>query len=130
MTLVRGGAARRGGPASVDLETVLGGLLAVGTLIAIFLVAIGVVLMIATGRSPLAGDAAPLNVAAIPGLIVSGRPEGFLWIGLIAAIATPVGRVAGALLGFRRRGERLLAAVAAAILAVIGIAVVLALTGI
>jgi uncharacterized membrane protein len=130
MTQMRGHAAMGGDATSVDLEAVLGRLLAVGTVLAIGLVAIGVVLMLATARSPLAGDAARLDVAELPTLIAAGRPEGFLWIGLIAAIATPVGRVAGALVGFLGRGERLLATVAAAILGVIGIAVVLAVVGV
>jgi uncharacterized membrane protein len=114
-------------PASADLEAVLGRMLTAGTYVAITLVAIGVVVMLVTGRSPLAADAAPFDVGAIPGLVGSGRPEGFLWLGLTIAIATPVGRVAGALVGFASRGERRLAAVAAAILVVIATAVVLAL---
>ena len=110
-----------------DLEAILGRLLTVGTYGAIGLVGVGVVLMLVTGRAPLAGDAAPFDPRAIPGLIAAGRPEGLLWLGLLAAIATPIGRVTGALIGFTTRGERLLAVVAAAILAVIATALVLAL---
>jgi uncharacterized membrane protein len=110
-----------------DLETTLGRLLTAGTYLAVALVAMGVVAMVASGRSPLAGDAAPLDLGAIPRLIRAGRPEGFLWLGLVAAIATPLGRVTGALAGFVARGESRLAAVALAILAVVATAITLAL---
>lgn len=112
---------------SADLEAALGRLLTVGTYVAMGLVGIGVVLMLVTGRSPLAADATPLDPGAIAGLIGSARPEGFLWLGILAALATPIGRVTGALLGFVTRRERLLAAVATAILVVIAAAIVLAL---
>ena len=110
-----------------DLERVLGGVLEVGTYAAIALVAAGVVSMVLTGRSPLAADAAPLDPGSIPGLIGAGRPEGLLWLGLVVAIATPIGRVGGALVGFVARGERILAGIATAILAVIATAVALGL---
>jgi uncharacterized membrane protein len=118
------------GDATTDsLESVLGRLLAAGTYAAIAVVAAGVWVMLLTARSPLGGDAAPLDPGSLPGLITAGRPEGFLWLGLLAAVATPVGRVAGALVGFASRREFTLVAVAAAILLVIASAVVLALMG-
>jgi uncharacterized membrane protein len=110
---------------SRDLETLLGRLLAAGTYLAVGLVAIGVGLMLVTGRSPLAADAAPLDPAALGRLLDSGRPDTFLWLGLIAAIVTPIGRVTGALLGFAARGERVLVGISAAILLVIATAVAL-----
>lgn len=119
-----------GARGTADLERVLGRALTVGTYAAIACVTVGVVLLVAAGRSPLEAGAAPFEPLALPGQLTAGRPEGFLWLGLVLAIATPIGRVAGALVGSVLRGERPLAVVAAAILVVIGVAVVLGLGGV
>jgi uncharacterized membrane protein len=110
-----------------DLEAILGRLLTVGTYLAIGVVAVGVALMLASGTSPLGVAASGADVRAIPALLAAGRPEGFLLLGLVAAIATPIGRVVGALVGFVSRGERALAVVATAILGVVAIAVAIGL---
>jgi uncharacterized membrane protein len=115
--------------AAIDLEELLGRGITLGTYLAIACVAIGVGLLVAAGRSPLEVGAAPFDPAAIPGQLVAGRAEGFLWLGLVLAIATPIGRVAGALVGYAARGERFFAVVAAAILAVIAVAVLVGLAG-
>jgi uncharacterized membrane protein len=112
---------------TTDLERVLGRALTAGTYASMALVAIGVALLVATGRSPLDAGAAPFEPRAIPGELAAGRSEGFLWLGLVLAIATPIGRVAGALVGYAIRGERPFAVVAAVILLVIGLAIVLGL---
>jgi uncharacterized membrane protein len=110
----------------MDLERRLGRLIAAGTLLSVVLIAVGVLAMALGGRSPLEG-AVPFDPAALPAQMLTGRAEGFLWLGIVVAIATPGARVAAALVGFVRRGERVLAAVSLAILAVIAIAVLLAL---
>jgi uncharacterized membrane protein len=113
----------------VDLERRLGRLIAAGTLLSVALIAVGVLAMALGGRSPLEG-AAPFDPVTLPAQLLAGRAEGFLWLGIVVAIATPGARVAAALVGFVRRGERVLAAVSLAILVVIGIGVLLAvLTG-
>jgi uncharacterized membrane protein len=114
-------------PTTGTLETALGRLVTAGTYLAIAMVAVGVAVMVGTARSPLGADAAPLDIGTLPGLIAAGRPEGFLWLGLLAAVATPVGRVVGAVVGFAIRRESRLVAVGVAILAVIASAVLLAL---
>ncbi|MBA2382420.1 MAG: DUF1634 domain-containing protein, partial [Chloroflexi bacterium] len=58
--------------------------------------------------------------------VVALRPAGFLWLGLVAVVATPAARVAASLVGFARRGERTMVVVASLILAVIVISVALA----
>ncbi len=58
--------------------------------------------------------------------MVALRPAGFLWLGLVAVVATPAARVAASLVGFARRGERTMVVVASLILAVIVISVALA----
>jgi uncharacterized membrane protein len=113
--LVAGGAA--GG-----LESTLARVLQIGTYASIGLVAIGVVLLIAGGGSPL--DPGPaLDVPAIVADLAAGRPAGYLWLGILGIVATPGLRVAGALVGFWQRGERGMAVVALLILVIVALGV-------
>ena len=87
---------------------------------------IGVVLMVATGVGPLSGGP-PLRRRDASRVTCSPlRPAGFLWLGLIVVVATPVARVLASLVGYVRRGETRMAVVAAPILLVIALSVVLA----
>jgi uncharacterized membrane protein len=110
----------------MDLERTLGRLIAAGTLLSVALIGLGVLAMALAGRSPLDGGAS-FEPAALPAQVLAGRAEGFLWLGIVVAIATPGARVAAALVGYARRGEGVLAVVSAAILAVIATGVLLAL---
>jgi uncharacterized membrane protein len=111
------------------METVLARVLSVGTYVAVALIGIGVGAMLIAGRSPLDPSFAPLDPGRLLADVAAGRPEGFLWLGLVVAIATPAGRVAAALAGFLARREVPFAAVAAAILVVIGAGLLIALGG-
>jgi uncharacterized membrane protein len=82
--------------------------------------------LLAAGRSPLDGGP-PLDPGHIVGDIAALRPEGFLWLGLIVAIANPAARVMLALGGYLRLGERGMAVVAMLILGVIVLSVGLAI---
>ena len=112
------------GPSEGDLDRTIARLLTRGTYLSIALMAFGVVLMAATGVSPIDGTAPPLDPGRIPADIFALRPAGFLWLGLLAAIATPLGRVLASLVGYVRGGERRMALTAAAIVAVVVAAVV------
>ena len=107
-----------------DLDRTIGRLLIIGTNVAVLLLAIGCVLLFVYRINPLAGGP-PLE----PGLIVYDishlQPAGFMWLGLLALLATPVLRVAVSLAGFIRRGERTMSIVAALILVVIALSIVL-----
>lgn len=107
-----------------DLDRTIGRLLTVGTYASVLLLAIGCVLLFANRIDPLAGGP-PLE----PGLIVDDilhlRPAGFMWLGLVVVLATPVARVAVALVGYVTRGERRMALVAALILVVIAASIAL-----
>ena len=105
------------------LEPALARVLQVGTYLSIGLVAIGSLLLIAGGGSPLAGGP-PLSLSTLRGDLLALRPAGFLWLGILGIVLTPALRVATALLGFWRRGERAMAVVAALILAVVAAGVV------
>ena len=67
-----------------------------------------------------------LDPGAIPGELLALHATGFLWLGLLAVIATPTARIVVALIGYLRGGEREMAVISAAILAVITLSVILA----
>jgi uncharacterized membrane protein len=113
------------GAAARDLDRTVARLLTIGTYVSVGLLAIGVLLMALAGISPVDAGAQPLDLGRIPADVLAGRPEGFLWLGLLAAIATPLGRVASSLVGYVRGGERRMAIIAVAILVVVAAAVVL-----
>ena len=108
-----------------DLDVAIARLLTAGTYVSIALLAVGVALMAASGRSPLGGGPA-FDPSRLLADLAALRPEGFLWLGLIAAIATPSARVLASLVGYLRRGERAMAGVSVLILAVIVVSVILA----
>jgi len=109
---------------AADLDRTVGRLLTIGTYVAVLLLAIGAVLMFVYRLNPLAGGP-PLD----PGLIVDDithlQPAGFIYLGLLALLATPVLRVVVSLGGFITRGERTMSIVAALILVVIALSIVL-----
>lgn len=92
------------------------------------LIVTGVILMLATGRSPL--DVAPaIDPARLIGDVLAIRPAGFLWLGLLVVIATPAARVVVSAIGYARDGDREMTAVAVLVLAVIAAGVVLGIQG-
>ncbi len=109
-------------------ERRIGRLLIAVTYLAVALLMIGVGLMALDGISPLAGGPA-FDATTLVADIVALEPAGFLWLGLLAVIATPLSRVIAAAVGFARSGDRMMVAVALAILLVIALGVVAALGG-
>jgi uncharacterized membrane protein len=110
-----------------DLDRTIARLLTGGTYLSVGLLAVGVVLMATTGTSPLA-PSPTLDIARIPSEIAALQPAGFLWLGLMVAIATPLARVAAAVVGYLRGGERRMALIGTAILVVVAVGVVLGLS--
>jgi uncharacterized membrane protein len=105
----------------------VGTLLGVGTLAVVGLVVVGTALVLAAGLRPLV-DRGP---ALVPGTLIRDlvtlRPEGFLWLGLLLTVALPAARVALALLGFARARDVRAAGVAFAVLCVLAVSVAIAL---
>ena len=111
--------------AAAALELAIGRVLVLGALVGVGFLLVGVALMVAGGISPTSGTAAGFDAGRLGGDLLGGRPEGFLWTGIAILIATPVVRVLGELVAFARRRDRVMAAVAAAILGIISLGVVL-----
>lgn len=109
-------------------EARIGRLLIATTYVAVALLVVGVGLMVAGGISPLDGGP-PFDPAALIADLRALEPAGFLWLGLLAVIATPITRVVAAAIGFAREGDRILVVVAVGILTVIVIGVAAALAG-
>ena len=107
-------------------ERTIGRLLIVMTYVAVALLVVGVVLLAAAGISPLSGGP-PFDPAAIPAELAAATPAGFLWLGLMAVIATPIVRVIGAAVAYGSTGEWTMVAISAAILVVIAIGIAIAL---
>lgn len=111
-----------------SFERQIGRLLIAVTYLAVALLLAGVALMALGGISPLDGGPA-LDLASIPDELLALDPAGFLWLGLLAVIATPISRVIAAAVGFARAGDRMMVLVAVAILVVISVGVIAALAG-
>ncbi len=110
------------------LEAAIGRLLGLATLAAVVLLAIGGILLLAAGVSPL--DPAPgLDLGRLVPDVAALQPAGPLWLGLLVVLATPAARVVAALVGYMARGEEGMAAVAALILLVIAAGVVAGVVG-
>ena len=104
----------------------IGRLLIAITYVSVGLLAVGFALMIANGISPL--DAGPpLDIATLGAQLVALDPAGFLWLGLLAVIAAPVGRVIVAAVSYGRDDDWTMVAISIAILAVIVVGVVTAI---
>jgi uncharacterized membrane protein len=111
-----------------SIEARIAHILMIGTLVAVALLAIGCVLLLASGRSPL-DPYPPLDLGHLAADIGTLQPGGVLWVGLIAVIVTPAARVVAALVGYARSGERGMTVVAALILVVIAVGVVAGTVG-
>jgi uncharacterized membrane protein len=107
------------------LELRIARLLVLGTYLGVALLAIGIVLMLASGVDPLTTPAVRFDPAAIAGDITALRATGFLWAGVLVLMALPLTRVAIAAIAFARSGDRRMAAIAVAVLIVLAVSVVL-----
>lgn len=105
-----------------EFDRFIGRLLIAVTYIAVALLTVGVALLLAAGISPLAG-----GPTLDPGLLLADlgslAPAAFLWLGILAVIATPLSRVIAAAIGFARLGDRWMVGVALGILAVIALGI-------
>ncbi len=107
-------------------DRLIGRLLIAVTYVSVGLLSIGVVLMIADGISPTSGGP-PLDLPGLGAELVALQPAAFLWLGLLAVIAAPIGRVIVAAVAYARESDWLMLAVSVGILLVIAVGVLSAL---
>ena len=112
---------------SAAAERLIGQLLIAVTYVAVGLLAIGVLLMIANGISPLS-EGPPPDLATLASDLLALEPAAYLWLGLLTVVAAPIGRVIVAAIAYAREADWLMVGVSLAILAVIAIGVGSALT--
>ena len=112
---------------TVAAEWLIGRLLIAGTYVAVGLLTVGVGLMIVDGISPLSAGPG-LDLATLGARLLAGQPAAYLWLGIIAVVATPIGRVIVAAVSFARDAEWLMVGIALGILAIITVGVASALT--
>ena len=112
------GSRRRG----QEFDRFIGRLLIAVTYLAVALLAVGVALLLVNGISPLAGGP-PLDLGRLAADLATVAPAAFLWLGILAVIATPLSRVIAAAVGFARLGDRWMVGVAVAILVVIALSI-------
>jgi uncharacterized membrane protein len=108
------------------LEHRIARILSIGSAASIVLLAVGTGLLLASGGSPLDESWPPFEPGSLVGDVIALRPAGFLYLGLIVAIATPLLRVGVALVAFVRAQDVRMAVVSAAVLAVVALAVAVA----
>jgi uncharacterized membrane protein len=111
-----------------EFDRFIGRLLIAVTYVAVGLLSVGVVLLLAAGISPLAGGP-PLDPGRVLADLASLTPATFLWLGILAVIATPISRVIVAAVGFARLGDRWMVGIAVGILVVIALGIVSGLAG-
>jgi uncharacterized membrane protein len=112
--------------AADPLERAIARLLTGGTYGSVAVLAVGTAMMLAGGVEPLGGGPR-FDLGQIGDDLVHLRASGFLWLGLVAVVATPAIRVVASLVGYLRGGERAMALIAALILGVIALSVGLAI---
>jgi len=110
----------------MTLERAVARLLRASVYTSVALLGAGVIVLAVTGVSPLSGGPA-LDPGSIPTVVGALGAPGLLWLGLLVAIATPTARVALALFGYLRSGERSMAIISVLILVVIATSVALSL---
>ncbi len=108
------------------VEVRIARILELGTRTAVGLMLVGVILLLASGRSPLDAAWPGLDPGRLTADIAALRPEGFLWLGLLVTLATPLLRVGASVVGFVATGERRMALLGSAVLVVLALAVITA----
>jgi hypothetical protein len=92
----------------------IGRLLIAMTYAAVAVLVVGVGLMVWAGISPL-DPGPPFDPAGLVAQLTSLTPAGFLWLGLVIVIATPICRVIGAAISFGMTGQWTMVGIAIAI---------------
>jgi uncharacterized membrane protein len=111
-----------GAARTVATERRIGRLLIAVTYLSVALLAIGLVLMIADGIAPTSGGPR-LDLGGLARGVAALEPAGFLWLGLLAVVAAPIGRVIVAGVAYAGEADWLMVGISVAILVVIAVGV-------
>jgi uncharacterized membrane protein len=103
------------------MERNVGLALGIATLASVALLAAGIAGMALTGTAALERPFPEFEPGRLPADLAALEPDGFLWLGLVAVILTPLVRVFASLLGFAVAGERRMAVVALTVAVVISL---------
>ena len=103
-------------------ERISGRLLIGFTYVSVGLLVIGVAVMAVDGISPMDGGPG-LDLATVGASGAALEPAAFLWLGLLAVIAAPIGRVIVSGIVYARDADWLMVGISVAILLVIAIGV-------
>lgn len=112
--------------AQVELNRTIACVLAVGLLLAVALLLAGAILTLA-GRGPSAPRAT--SVVDIPRAVAALEPSGFLDLGLLVLLATPIARVIALGVAFARRGSWVFCGLSVFVLAILALSAYLGLRG-
>jgi uncharacterized membrane protein len=114
--------------ATFGAERRIGRLLIALAYVSVALLVGGVVLMLVGGISPLDGGP-PLHLDVLFSNLASLDPAGFLWLGLLAVIATPFSQVALAGYAYARERDWAMVRIAIGIFVIIAVGIGAAVTG-
>jgi uncharacterized membrane protein len=109
-------------------ERQIGRLLILLTYLSVVLLVPGILLMLAAGISPLDGGPA-LDFATLLSEVAALEPAGLIWLGLLAVIVTPIGRVISAAVAYGRAGDWSMVWIALGILSIIAVGIATAVAG-
>lgn len=107
--------------AAGELATWVSRVLAVGTLLSMAVVLVGVVLILATGHGGPSG-----SDGGFLAQITAGKPASIVSLGLLLLVLTPAAELVAALVAFARAGERRYVIVTSLVLVLLAIGVVTA----
>ncbi|QMU08981.1 DUF1634 domain-containing protein [Levilactobacillus suantsaii] len=108
-----------------QVETVIGRILQIGVIFSAIVMAIGLILFLATGQSGYPGDTLPLQFGAI--LVGTWHLKSFaiMMLGIYCLILTPVLRVVVSIYAFYREKDHLYVAITTTVLIILMIALVI-----
>ncbi len=117
----------------MTLQHLVARVLRIGLMASFVLIAVGVVIEetspVGRARKTLSGSSFPQGFTAVLHGLAEGSGRALVEVGLGLMVCTPVAAVAAAVIAWRHEGDRKMAWVGTAVLAVLGLSCVLALIG-
>ncbi|GEO69597.1 DUF1634 domain-containing protein [Levilactobacillus acidifarinae] len=112
-----------------QVETIIGRILQVGVIFSAVIMAIGLVMFLATGHSGYPGTTMPLTMGAILLGTWQLKPFAIMMLGVYCLILTPVLRVVVSIYAFYKEKDHLYVAITTTVLIILIIALVIGVYG-